>query len=752
MGNLVQRKRMIPLLVISLLATVQFAAAFPLQVDIGETGQQVKAGWEAFTGTHEAGPLNQTYPVDTGTVTVDIRISNGNVSGYRNYYPGGDVGGDMVYADVSDDTGPIDAQVILTLIDLPAGNYSLTAFHNDSKSTHEQFAPIDVQVTGAVSASTSDLNVAQTKNAVNDTGLGQSNVAFTATGSGDVVITYTPTSSGSDGKAVLNGFVLDWGNEVYAYNPRPANGERDVEPAVVLRWDEPEDVCSTLYDVYFDSDMNFPNGAVRTDSNSFDPEPDLAYGTVYYWRVDVVDPNGGGPVTYEGELWTFTTKERGAVEDFDSYADVNALLSKWTDGSGNGSGATVELEEEFGGQSMKFRYNNSEPPFYSEASMWFSTAQDWTEDDVRALSLWYKGDPNIDELYIRLADSNNSDVQRFSDVNVIQSGAWVELSLELDNFVGVDLSRVRQMTLGAGREPGEASEAGTVYFDDIRLYPARCFFEYTAAADLTGDCAVDYDDLRIVGRDWLFSDYNVAAQAPDGNHLRVHYKFDETSGFVVHDFSGNAYDATIDTNDVNGVWDANGSDGGCIRFDGTFSVLVPDGVFAGVSGAVTVSMCVYNDANESTESELEFDAGPMERRLWERLVWGQGQSGNNWHHYSVVKDATEGLMRIYDNGLVVAQSREVFVPMDGGAAGPTKIGATGDGDYGYYKGRLDDFRVYDYALKHAEVLYLAVGNWAEIFQPLTPELSRADFNEDGKIDLRDFVVIADAWLSKYMWP
>ena len=57
---------------------------------------------------------------DSGTVTVDIRISNGNVSGYRNYYPGGDVGGDMVYADVSDDTGPIDAQVILTLIDLLA--------------------------------------------------------------------------------------------------------------------------------------------------------------------------------------------------------------------------------------------------------------------------------------------------------------------------------------------------------------------------------------------------------------------------------------------------------------------------------------------------------------------------------------------------------------------------------------------------------------------------------------------------------
>jgi hypothetical protein len=65
---------------------------------------------------------------------------------------------------------------------------------------------------------------------------------------------------------------------------------------------------------------------------------------------------------------------------------------------------------------------------------------------------------------------------------------------------------------------------------------------------------------------------------------------------------------------------------------------------------------------------------------------------------------------------------------------------------------VDDFRVYDYALTHAEVLYLAAGNLVELFQPLTPELSMADFNEDGKIDFRDFVFIADSWHSEFMWP
>jgi len=139
----------------------------------------------------------------------------------------------MVYADIPEDTGPIDAQVILTLIDLPANNYTLTAYHNDSKSSHEQYAPIDVQVTGAASASTSDLNVSQTKNAVNDSGLGQSTVTFTATGSGNVIINYTPTSSGSDGKAVLNGFELDISGTTVQFAQASSSCLENAGPAVI---------------------------------------------------------------------------------------------------------------------------------------------------------------------------------------------------------------------------------------------------------------------------------------------------------------------------------------------------------------------------------------------------------------------------------------------------------------------------------------------------------------------------------------
>jgi hypothetical protein len=175
-------------------------------VDIGATSQQVKAGWEEFSAGHQVGPEYREYSVVGTVVGVDIRIGNGNPSGYRNY-AGGDLGGDLVYPDSISSAGPVEGSVILTLSNLPASDYTLVAYHNDSK--HVQHEPINVTVAGAVSAATDDPNVTQTTNGIDDTNLGQSTVTFTAEGSGDVIVTYAPaTDEGPDPRAVLNGFEL----------------------------------------------------------------------------------------------------------------------------------------------------------------------------------------------------------------------------------------------------------------------------------------------------------------------------------------------------------------------------------------------------------------------------------------------------------------------------------------------------------------------------------------------------------------
>jgi len=256
---------------------------------------------------------------------------------------------------------------------------------------------------------------------------------------------------------------------------------------------------------------------------------------------------------------------------------------------------------------------------------------------------------------------------------------------------------------------------------------------------------------------WLGSDYNVVAEEPDNNRLQAHYKFDETSGTTAYDSSGKGYHATVDPNGAN-AWDAYGYDGYCLDFDGTFGVSVPSNVFSNVSQKVSISVWVYFDqsVNPNSVGRVEFGAGPAGlNQQWDRLVWLQQrpeQHVGQWSHYAFVKDAVDGMMRIYHNGLLVAQDTEAFLPMTGAAEGMSRIGTDFDSSSSYYKGKLDDLRIYDYALSHTEVLYLAHGSSSELHQPLQPVLSPVDPYEDGQINLMDFAVLADVWLEHQLWP
>jgi len=261
----------------------------------------------------------------------------------------------------------------------------------------------------------------------------------------------------------------------------------------------------------------------------------------------------------------------------------------------------------------------------------------------------------------------------------------------------------------------------------------------------------------VIVRNWLGSDYNVVAEEPDNNHLQAHYKFDETSGTTAYDSSGKGYHATVDPNGAN-AWDAYGHDGYCLDFDGTFGVSVPSDVFSNISEQVTISVWVHVDTNvnPNTIGRVEFGAGPAGlNQQWDRLVWLQERPADyigRWSHYAFVKDANDGMMRIYHDGLLVAQNTEAFLPMIGAAAGSSRIGADLDGTSSYYKGKLDDLQIYDYALSHAQVLYLALGSGSELYQPIQPVLSPVDPYEDGQINFRDFAVLAEVWLEQQRWP
>ena len=540
--------------------------------------------------------------------------------------------------------------------------------------------------------------------------------------------------------------------------PSPADGAIHEDTNVMLSWSP--GMYAALHDVYFGTDSSNLLLVSRNqplDSNSYGPVA-VELGWTYYWQIDEVnDAHPDSP--WEGKVWSFEVKDYILLDNFESYADTNALRLTWADGTSNSTGSVISLEPVFDSNSIKCIYDNSTSPFYSEADLTYDTAQDWTRGGVKALELRFHGDANNvgDQMYVALEDAGgNSAAVAHSNPNALIQEEWENWqvwNIALQDFYdkGMDLTKIKKLIIGFSD-----GGSGIVCIDDIRLYPPRCLPEYIPTS-FNDDCVVDYEDLDVVVRNWLVSDYSVVAEEPDNNRLQAHYKFDKPSGTTAYDSSGKDYHATVDANGAK-AWDPGGYDGGCLDFDGTFSVSVPKDVFSNVYGDQTISVWINVDvnANPNTIGRVEHGAGPADPDAgWDRLTWIQEEPKDyvgQWRHYAFVKNSAVGTMRIYNDGLLVAQDTEASLPMSGAGARPSRIGAGLDGTSSYYKGKLDDFRVYDCALSHAQVLYLAKGSGSELYQPLQPVLSSVDPFADGKIDFKDFAVLADVWLEYQQWP
>jgi len=98
--------------------------------------------------------------------------------------------------------------------------------------------------------------------------------------------------------------------ELIAYRgaclPSPLNGEENVSLDADLSWHNGF-LSGAPVDVYFGEAGNMTKVVDQGDVTSFDPGT-LEYGTIYNWRVDVVDPNeGGNPIFVQGPVWAFKT-------------------------------------------------------------------------------------------------------------------------------------------------------------------------------------------------------------------------------------------------------------------------------------------------------------------------------------------------------------------------------------------------------------------------------------------------------------
>jgi hypothetical protein len=572
-----------------------------------------------------------------------------------------------------------------------------------------------------------------------------------------------------------------------AWGPDPRHGETDVYRDTNLAW-SPGDFTEE-HDVYLGTDWDDVNDATtssvgiyrgRQDPCEYDPPSNLILDKTYYWRIDEVND----PCTWKGNVWRFTTGNFLVIDDFESYDPIsgNLIYLSW-ENPDYATGSWIDLgiapfdPVHTGDQSMEYSYDNAGTffpyPYYSEAVLTFDSPQDWTDTGVEALTLFFYGDPNNDanaseQLYIGLEDSDSSFFIDYATMSDILIPEWQEWNIELSDFTGITLTDVQKITIGFG-DPDAVAPAGdgVVYFDNIRLYPPRCVPSVLKPlADLSGNCIVDFPDLRILGESWLRIDKYLATSVPPASPI-AHWELDEGTGSTALDSGPSLLHGTLEGSYARV---AGHIGAGAVDFSGG-KVLVPDAAVLRSMANVSAMAWIYSEQSQGAarilvkgpdnresyeleaqeDSELDFVVreNGTQPSLVRHSVTAKNLRLNEWIHVAGTYDGTD--MKCYVDGQLEASDTvgSFTISQD---TNDLAIGNRSDEDDRPFLGKIDDVRVYAIALTEPEIAYITTQTTG--YLPLLSIANIYDNESQGNkvINFRDYAVMMAGWLDEKLWP
>jgi len=193
------------------------------------------------------------------------------------------------------------------------------------------------------------------------------------------------------------------------------------------------------------------------------------------------------------------------------------------------------------------------------------------------------------------------------------------------------------------------------------------------------------------------------------------WKFDETEGTTAQDSSGNNHNGTLVGN---AKW-TQGKIGGAVELDGKSGfVRIADKSAFDIAGQITVACwanirsvpaeytAIVTKGNNSwrlstVQSQRKFHASVND---WQQLTLDGSTevAPNQWHHVATVYNGGE--IRIYVDGKLDAAK-----PWKGGIAKndfDVLIGENAEQKGRFFDGLIDDVRIYNYALKEADIIAL----------------------------------------------
>jgi len=403
-------------------------------------------------------------------------------------------------------------------------------------------------------------------------------------------------------------------------------------------------------------------------------------------------------------------------------------------------------------------------------------------------------------MYVVLEDSSDSNgIVSHPDLDVTQISEWTEWRIDLNDFndQGVELTDVNRMYIGFG-DPCEGG-SGEMYIDDIRLYGPTCILSERlpdfAKADyapvsysVSGDCVIDYQELEIMARDWLYGEDVIDTCNPGTDDLVAYYPFDEGEGSTTEDVVGD-HNGTLSEEGV--TWLSPGvMDGNAIHVDGTDGARVSIGTWNPAEGTGELTLAIWAkwagpkddpggqaqglickrddwDVNE-LQFTFEMDTPDAARGSF---ALRQHSSANTdvytalgtmtpfigrWAHLAATVDGTTA--RLYLNGKEVASGPFSFGDGTGAGMMIGNINSESGWDNcpGSFNGDLDEARIYNRALEPNEIAYLAdlTPEDGKQHVPVPSPAELYDGEEPGsrRVNLRDFAILAEFWLKEQIWP
>jgi len=436
----------------------------------------------------------------------------------------------------------------------------------------------------------------------------------------------------------------------------------------------------------------------------------------------------------------------------------------------------------------------------------------WQDRDIGILS----NEPNnpAEPMYLALEDLlHNVAVRYHDDPNAALIETWTQWNIDLQDFVGINpslrLDLIDKVHIGFGnRVTPTTGGSGCVYFDDIRLYRSRFVPGYYGpdGEPMPGniddpnlpDGVVDGKDLSVMAGYWLESDGFIPT-SPPAVPPGAHYEFEGDATDSVSIYDGTVYGSpTYETGKI-------GSYAISLGADSNDYIIVQDhaGVeFTGESFSVALwvnsdytanpkEFLICNGTNGSEFNAGGYNGGPASGKRYV-LKFDGGEfrflidddvtktncnvaagdyATNDWVHCVAVCDRDANELRLYRNGVPHATTTDVITLDINSPAEPLFIGAKQQEDANasdptlapvdhFFRGMLDDVRIYNYVLTDAEAAYLAdVDAYPEgLYVPMAPAAEIAniyDFEAAGlrAVNFRDYAVLALDWLKEEpYWP